>query len=68
MQQLITGLLLVVQILLNMFRAFLCLSSGAVLLFVIGPVRTDHEQQHSYHHVPTVNQWLLLLLLQLIGS
>jgi len=25
----------------------------------------DHEQQHCYHHVPTVNQWLLL---QLIGS
>jgi len=29
--------------------------------------RTDHEQQHCYHHVPTVKQWLLLLLLQLIG-
>jgi hypothetical protein len=27
--------------------------------------RTDHEQQHCYHHVPTVNQRLLL---QLIGS
>ena len=27
--------------------------------------RTDHDQQHCYHHVPTVNQWLLL---QLIGS
>jgi hypothetical protein len=28
-------------------------------------VRTDHEKQHCYHHVPTVNQRLLL---QLIGS
>jgi hypothetical protein len=46
----------------------------AVLLVVVGPVvfslhvllnRTDHDQQHRYHHVPTVNQRLLL---QLIGS
>jgi len=64
-----------------MFRASLCLSSGAyqlqqplvysrnvvvaVLLVVVSPFRTDHDQQHCYHHVPTVNQWLLL---QLIGS
>jgi hypothetical protein len=27
--------------------------------------RTDHDQQHCYHYVPTVNQRLLL---QLIGS
>jgi hypothetical protein len=27
--------------------------------------RTDHGQQHCYHHVPAVNQRLLL---QLIGS
>jgi hypothetical protein len=27
--------------------------------------RTDHDQQHCYHHVPTVNQRLLL---QLISS
>jgi hypothetical protein len=40
MQQLVTGLLLVVEIQLNMFRAD----------------RTDHDQQHCYHHVPTVNQ------------
>ena len=25
-----------------------------------GPVRTDHEQRHCYHHVPTVNQRRLL--------
>jgi hypothetical protein len=25
--------------------------------------RTDHGQQHYYHHVPTVNQRLLLLLI-----
>jgi len=27
--------------------------------------RPDHDQQHCYHHVPTVNRRLLL---QLIGS
>jgi hypothetical protein len=82
MQQLITGLLLVVQIQLNMFRASLCPSSEAyqlqqqplvylrnvvvaVLLVVFGPAgRSDHDQQHCYHHVPKVNQRLLL---QLIG-
>jgi hypothetical protein len=37
----------------------------AVLLVVVGPDRTEHEQQHCYHHVPTVNQRLLL---QLISS
>ena len=38
----------------------------AVLLVVLGPVnRTEHDQQHCYHHVPTVNQRLLL---QLMGS
>jgi hypothetical protein len=27
----------------------------AVLLVVVGPVnRLDHEQQHCYHHFPTV--------------
>jgi hypothetical protein len=39
-----------------------------MLLAVVGPVvdnRPDHGQQHCYHHVPTVNQRLLL---QLIGS
>jgi hypothetical protein len=34
-----------------------------VLLFV---VVTDHDQQHCYPHVPTVNQRLLLLLLLLL--
>jgi hypothetical protein len=28
----------------------------AVLLVVIGPDRTDHDQQHCYHHVPTVKE------------
>jgi hypothetical protein len=80
MQQLITGLLLVVQIELNMFRASLCPSPGAYQLQqqplvylrnVVGTdhdqhvVGTDHDQQYFYHHVPTVNQRLLL---QLIGS
>jgi hypothetical protein len=38
----------------------------AVLLAVVGPDNwTDDDQQHGYHHVPTVNQRLLL---QLIGS
>jgi hypothetical protein len=36
----------------------------AVLLVVVGPTgRPDHDQQHFYHHVPTVNQRLLLQLL-----
>jgi hypothetical protein len=25
----------------------------AVLLVVVGQDRTDHDQQHCYHHVPT---------------
>jgi hypothetical protein len=37
----------------------------AVLLVVVGLVRNDHNEQHCYHHVPTINQRLLL---QLIGS
>ena len=36
----------------------------AVLLVVVGPAgRPDHDQQHCYHHAPTVNQRLLLQLL-----
>jgi hypothetical protein len=35
-----------------------------MLLVVVGPDRADYDQQHCYHHVPTVNQRLLL---QLIG-
>ena len=35
----------------------------AMLLVVVGPAgRPDHDQQHCYHHVPTVNQRLLLLV------
>ena len=31
-----------------------------VLLIMVGPVRTDQNQRHCYHHVPTVNRrWLL---------
>jgi hypothetical protein len=26
----------------------------AVLLIVVGPTRPDHDQQHYYHHAPTV--------------
>jgi hypothetical protein len=37
----------------------------AVLLIMVGPDQTNHDKQHCYHHVPTVNQRLLL---QLIGS
>jgi hypothetical protein len=29
----------------------------------VGRGRPDHDQQHCYHHVPTVNQRLLLQLL-----
>jgi len=38
----------------------------AVMLVVVGPERTDHDQHHCYHHIPTVNQRLPQL--QLIGS
>jgi hypothetical protein len=38
----------------------------AVLMVVVSPDQTDHGHQHCYHHVPKVNQKLLLL--QLIGS
>jgi len=73
MQQLITGLLLVIQIQLNMFWASLCPSSGAYqpqqqplvyLMDVVAAVLLV-DQQHCYHHVPKVNQRLLL---GLIGS
>jgi hypothetical protein len=59
-----------------MFRAILCPSSGAyqlqqqplvyrknVVVEVLIVGRTDHDQQHCYHHVPTVNQRLLLQLI-----
>jgi hypothetical protein len=79
----VSDLLLIVQIQLNMFRTSSCPSSGAyklqqqppvyrwnvvvtVLLVVVGP--DDYDQRHRYHHVPTVNQWLLLLLLQFRSS
>jgi hypothetical protein len=39
----------------------------AVQLVVVGSDQADHDPQHCYHHIPTVNQRLLLLLLQLIG-
>jgi len=84
MQQLITGLLFVVQKPLNMFRASLRPSSGAYQLqqqplvlpserggsSAVGRGRADrpdHDHQHCYHHAPTVNQRLLLLL-QFVGS
>jgi hypothetical protein len=75
MQQLITGLLLVIYIPLNMFRATSCPSLGAYQLqhqplvyrwnvvVAVLLVMVDHNQQHYYHHVPTVNQRLLLQLL-----
>ena len=75
MQQLITGLLFVVQIPLNMFRASLRPSSGAYQLqqqplvyrrnVRVAVLLAVVGQQHCYHHVPTVNRRLLL---QLIGS
>ena len=39
-------------------------SAGGRLVHLLSN-RTDHDQQHCYHHVPTVNQRPLL---QLIGS
>jgi hypothetical protein len=38
----------------------------SVLLVVVGRHnQINHDQQHCYHHVPLVNQ---MLLLQLVGS
>jgi hypothetical protein len=70
MQQLITSLLLAVQIQLNMIRASLCPLSGDYQLQqpLVLPLecggsnavgrsragRPDHGQQHFYHHIPTV--------------
>ena len=34
----------------------------AVLLFVVGP---DHEQQHSYHHAPTVKPKAVTAVIEL---
>jgi hypothetical protein len=44
------------------------LSTAAVYRWnvVAAVLLADHDQQHCYHYVPTVNQRLLLL--QLIGS
>jgi hypothetical protein len=70
-------LLFVVQVQLNMFRAFSCPLSGAYKLQIAAsslPLerggssavgrgrsdRTDHDQRHCYHHVPTVNRRRLL--------
>jgi hypothetical protein len=57
-----------------MFWVFLCPSSEAYQLqqqplvyrrnVMVAVLLTDHDQKHCYHHVPTVNQSLLL---QLIG-
>jgi hypothetical protein len=61
-----------------MFWASLCPSSGAyqlqqqqslvyrrnVVVAVLLDSRTNYDQQHCYHHIPTVNKKLLL---QLIG-
>jgi len=72
-----SGLLLVVRIQLNMFLASSCPSSGATttaVAVVVAPAGSsavgrgragwpDHDQQHCYHHTPTVNQRLLLQLL-----
>jgi hypothetical protein len=58
------------------FRAFSCPLSGATTIAVaasalpselggssaVGRGRADHDQQHCYHHAPTVNQRLLLQL------
>jgi hypothetical protein len=75
-QQLITGLLFVVYIPLNMFRAFLYPSSGAyhlqqqalvyrrnVVVAVLLAVVETPGPQHCYHHVSTVKQKLLLQMI-----
>jgi len=59
MQQLITGLLLVVQIQLNMFRTSSCPSSGAYQL---------QQQPLVYRRNVVVAVLLVVVVLQLIGS
>jgi hypothetical protein len=39
----------------------------AVLLVVVGPVgRPDHDQQHCYHHAPTVRQEAATAVVELL--
>jgi hypothetical protein len=83
MQKLITGLLLVAQIPLSMFRASLCPSSGAyqlqqqpmvyrrnVVVAVLLAVVGPHRTDHSQQHCYLHVPTInqMLLLLQLIGS
>jgi len=54
-----------------MFRASSCPSSEATTIAVAASGRgragwSDHDQQHCHHQAPTVNQRLLLQLLQLL--
>jgi hypothetical protein len=39
----------------------------AVLLVVVGPAgRPDHDQQHSYHHAPTVKPEAATVVVELL--
>jgi hypothetical protein len=39
----------------------------SVLLVVVGPAgRTDHDQQHSYHHTPTVKSEAATAVVELL--
>jgi hypothetical protein len=63
-----------------MFRASLCPSSGATTTAVaasgllselgdssaVGRGRADHDQQHYYHHVPTVKPEAATALVELL--
>ena len=38
----------------------------AVSLVVVGPDRTDHDQQHCYHHAPTVKPEAVTAVVELM--
>jgi hypothetical protein len=38
----------------------------AVLLVEVGPVRPDHDQQHCYHHAPTVKPEAAIAVVELL--
>ena len=38
----------------------------SVLLVVVGPERPDHDQQHCYHHAPTVKPEVATAVVELL--
>jgi hypothetical protein len=38
----------------------------AVLLVVVGPIDHDHDQQHCYHHAPTLKPEAVTAVVELL--